>query len=99
MELSCLVDQEKADGQERHGPEGKLTAMHRDDELSREESHRQRQQQRSEDQSLERGDARGQRQRALQRWECSLDDHGQTGQQCRARGGECTGSAAEVRDR
>ena len=78
-QLSCLVDNEKADGEERHVPEGKPTAMHRDDELRREESHRRRQQQRGKDQSLERGYARRERQHALQRWECALDEYGQAG--------------------
>ena len=73
--------------------------MHRDDQLRRVESDRRRQQQGSEDQSLERGEARRQRQPALQRWESVPDEQGQAAQKGRVRGGNRTGAAAEVRAR
>jgi hypothetical protein len=98
-QVSCLGEKEQADGEERHGPEGKLTVVHRDDQRRGVESDRERQQQGSDDQSLERDDARGERQPALQRWEAALDEQGQAAQQGRARGGDGTGGAAKVRAR
>jgi hypothetical protein len=98
-QLSRLVEEEQADGEERHAPEGERTAMHRDDELRRQEGDCRREQQRSDDQSLDRGEARRQRQPALQGREAALDEQGQAGQQRPGRGGDRAGGAAEARAR
>ena len=98
-QLSRLVEEEKADGEERHVPEGKLTSMHGDNEPRRQQGGRGRQQHGSGDQRFHRGEARRRGKSALHRWDAALDEEGQSRQQDRARSRNGTGGAAEARSR
>jgi hypothetical protein len=89
------VQQDEADGEEGHAPQGEHIAVHPHDEIRSEEPDRQGQQQGSEEQGLEHDDADCERQPGLEWREPARDEKGQPSQDDGDRGGDRTGPATK----
>ena len=89
------MEQDEADGEGRHAPQGKHVAVDPDDEIRSEEPDRQGQQQGSEEQGLEHDDARCESQPGLEWGEVPRDEEGQPSEEDGDRGGDRTGPATK----
>ena len=76
-QVSALVHEQEADGEERDDPVRKLAAVHRDDKLRAVDSHRSRQERWSHEERGKHDHAGGKGERGLERREPARDQQGQ----------------------